>query len=232
MYKQDPAAPKVFSSKIYILDVTTGVWKEGPSATLPRVYAACTLVGNQFVAWGGLQDQTVLATGPLIVFDVRLNQWVTKYTALSEQIPRSPSNDSTGPPDTTTQGSGGSSNLALILGGALGGLFVVAFAGALLFYRKRKADKARREPCKSQHSEQDNLGDTHPHHSPLPQSKGLSPRGPQSDVLSPEDDLSSKERGPQVNQPAARSPQGQYHGGVSGLQYDPPARNPQGQYIP
>lgn len=145
MIAQDPQTPTM-SDRIYILNVPSGEWKEGLPSSLTRVYCACTLVGTQFVVWGGLRaySRSNIIQGSPMIYDLRLNQWVTKYTALSEQ-PTGPwwnsslgSNSSS--PETPNNKEGSGLDVARTLAGMFGVLFVMALGGVFFLYRKTKAD--------------------------------------------------------------------------------------------
>ncbi|KAG0224549.1 hypothetical protein BGX31_007967 [Mortierella sp. GBA43] len=154
MYQQDVAAPKTLSNRIYVLNVITGVWKQGPLADIPRIYTGCTLVGSNFLAWGGLQGLSTLIQGPPVVYDLRTSQWATKFTTLSEQPPwdpsASPSSSSDGPNSSSSpsSSSSSSSNMGAIVAGAVGGVLAVALGGGAFLYGRRKMKKARCDSVK------------------------------------------------------------------------------------
>lgn len=115
------------TGRIYILNVTSREWKEGPQASVTRIACACALVGTQFVVWGGLREFDYFIPGPPTIYDLELNQWVTKYTPPSDPPPPPP------PPPPN-------SSLAGILAGSIGGSLVVALCGVFFYYKKTKAD--------------------------------------------------------------------------------------------
>ncbi|KAF9355167.1 hypothetical protein BGX26_006903 [Mortierella sp. AD094] len=141
-------APTNFSSSLYILDVPSGKWTQGPDGT-SCMYMACIIVGDQFLTWGG-SDGNNTHTGPPAVFSLTTHQWVNNYTAPSyyAQNPTVspgasttssstlPSNSSSSPPPSSS-----SSNLGAILGGVFGGLLVIALSGVIFIYLKRKESK-------------------------------------------------------------------------------------------
>ncbi|OAQ23276.1 hypothetical protein K457DRAFT_142816 [Linnemannia elongata AG-77] len=142
-----------FTGAIHLLDINTGVWTAGPPLSTPRIYAACVLIGDQFVVWGGSADSNnTLSSNEPIVFDVALKQWVKSYTApayyLNAPKPTNPpnpmgsgSNGGTG--SRTPDGENGapssssSSSSAGIIGGVVGGLAVIAAIIGFLLYRRR-----------------------------------------------------------------------------------------------
>ncbi|KAG0290939.1 hypothetical protein BGZ97_006028 [Linnemannia gamsii] len=138
----------VFTGTLYILDVATATWTEG-QASDPRLYMACTIVGDQFIAWGGFDGINTI-DGPPIVYSLTTNNWINSYTAPAYygNKPRpptgTPGNDSPpSSPNGSDSSSEDSSNLGPILGGTLGSLCVIAFAAVLYLFLKRRADKAQ-----------------------------------------------------------------------------------------
>ncbi|GJJ73885.1 hypothetical protein EMPS_06243 [Entomortierella parvispora] len=144
-----------FTGALYILDVVTGVWTEGPAQTTPRIYAACVIVGDQMVVWGGSNDgNNTLPSVEPIVFDITSKQWVTSYTApayyLNNPPPKPPgatggSGESSGG-GSNDNSSGGSSksspaSLGPIVGGVVGGLVVIGALAGFFLYRRRQNKK-------------------------------------------------------------------------------------------
>ncbi|KAF9133702.1 hypothetical protein BGX30_012193 [Mortierella sp. GBA39] len=155
-----------FTGSIYLLDITTGVWSTGLPQSTPRIYVACTLVGDQFVAWGGSADaNNTLPSVQPIVFDTTLKKWVDAYKPPQYYIdnpPKKPTPSSgTGSNGGSGSGGGGigggsdggSSNngggpgpgsdsthngLAPIIGGVVGGLVVIGAIVGFLVYRRRQ----------------------------------------------------------------------------------------------
>ncbi|KAG0087907.1 Multiple epidermal growth factor-like domains protein 8 [Podila epicladia] len=151
-----------FTGALHILDVDTGVWTAGPSQPTPRIYAACVLVGDQFVVWGGSADaNNTLSSVQPIVFDVTLKQWVDSYKAPAYYLNNPPpkpnqtsgsgsngssgsgGNSSSGGASGSSSGSDGSSSVGLgpIIGGIVGGLAVIGAIIGFLFYRRRQNKK-------------------------------------------------------------------------------------------
>ncbi|KAI1290565.1 hypothetical protein EDD11_009177 [Mortierella claussenii] len=143
-----------FTGAIHLLDINTGVWTAGPSLSTPRIYAACVLIGDQFVVWGGSADSNnTLASNEPVVFDVTLKQWVNNYAAPAYYLnapkptnlpnptssgsnggsgPRTPYNDNGAPSSSSS-----SSSSASIIGGVVGGLAVIAAIVGFMLYRRR-----------------------------------------------------------------------------------------------
>ncbi|KAG0357393.1 hypothetical protein BG005_003591 [Podila minutissima] len=162
-----------FTGALHLLDIDTGVWTAGPSQSTPRIYAACVLVGDQFVVWGGSADaNNTLPSVQPIVFDVTLKQWVDGYKAPAYYLNNPPpkpnptsgsgSDRSSGSGGTSSNGgasgsspgSGGSSSVGLgpIIGGIVGGLAVIGAVIGFLLYRRRQNKKL--EEVKEQVSQQ------------------------------------------------------------------------------
>ncbi|KAI1305001.1 hypothetical protein EDD11_005025 [Mortierella claussenii] len=150
-----------FSSEFYVLDVVSGVWRQGPNATSPRVYMACLIAGDQFLVWGGSDNNQVLSGGP-IIFDLTKFQWTNAYTAPSYYPKPSTATPtaSRGPAQPTgdPKGGNGPSNTGAIVGGVVGGLAVVGLAGGLLFFYRRKKRINRAEYDSLTHRESASTG--------------------------------------------------------------------------
>ncbi|KAG0096056.1 hypothetical protein BGZ93_005072 [Podila epicladia] len=142
--------PTDFTGTLHILDVPTGQWTQGPSGDI-RLYMACVIVGDQFIAWGGSKGGGYTYDGPPVVFDLAKMQWVTTYTPpaylLNAPKPNaaSPGATSSGPHSTspTAAPSAKDSNLGAILGGTFGSLFVIALAALIYVYVLRRKDKIK-----------------------------------------------------------------------------------------
>ncbi|KAF9387238.1 hypothetical protein BGX21_000621 [Mortierella sp. AD011] len=137
-------APQNFSSSLYILDVPTGKWTQGPDGN-SCMYMACIIVGDQFVTWGG-SDGSNTHVGPPAVFSLTTLQWVNNYTApayyATVSTGASPTSSPTSLPSNSSSSSS-SSNLGAILGGVFGGLLVIALSGVIFIYLKRKEGKGK-----------------------------------------------------------------------------------------
>ncbi|KAF8930950.1 hypothetical protein BGZ47_000300 [Haplosporangium gracile] len=168
-----------FTGAIYLLDINTGIWSTGlPPSSTPRIYAACILIGDQFVVWGGSADaNNTLPSAQPIVFDTTLKKWVDSYKPPQYYIdnppPKKPTSSS-GSGNNGSSGSGGggtggngnnnngdgsgpgssstSSGLAPIIGGVVGGLAVILAIAGFLVYRRRQ--NRRLDEFKQQVSQQ------------------------------------------------------------------------------
>ncbi|KAG0258531.1 hypothetical protein BG011_003239 [Mortierella polycephala] len=143
--------PDNFTGTFHILDVSSQTWRRGPDSGF-RLYMACIIVGNQFLAWGGY-DGTNSISGPPIVFDFGRDQWVNTYTApeyyLNTPSLTAPTNGGDKPlsaPSVPTITDGPSlPNMGAILGGSLGVLLVIALSAAMYLVLKRRADRTAYE---------------------------------------------------------------------------------------
>ncbi|KAF9102448.1 hypothetical protein BGX29_004591 [Mortierella sp. GBA35] len=150
--------PGNFTGTFYILDVPSKTWVQGPSSGT-RLYSACIIVGDQFLAWGGFDGKSTIS-GPPIIYNFAQKKWVENYTppayfanmpsTAASPIPGvppiantsvTPNNGNSGSPSPSSS----SSNLGAILGGTLGSLCVAAMAGVVYLYMKRRADKTMYE---------------------------------------------------------------------------------------
>ncbi|KAF9145719.1 hypothetical protein BGX30_007312 [Mortierella sp. GBA39] len=125
--------PGNFTGTFYILDVPSKIWVQGPSAST-RLYSACAIVGDQLVVWGGFDGKSTI-DGPPIIYSFSQKKWVEQYTPPAYFASSTGNNPS----------SSSSSNLGGILGGTLGSLCVLALAGVVYLYMKRRGDKAMYE---------------------------------------------------------------------------------------
>ncbi|KAF9204896.1 hypothetical protein BGZ49_004743 [Haplosporangium sp. Z 27] len=74
------------SGSIYILDLKSLSWTKGTDvgSSEGRSGMACTITGNNFIAWGGYQNDTsfnVLNT--TIIYNLSIGQWVTQFVQTS-----------------------------------------------------------------------------------------------------------------------------------------------------
>ncbi|KAF9914912.1 hypothetical protein BX616_007313 [Lobosporangium transversale] len=140
-----------YSSEIFVLDVNSKEWKKGPNANEPRGYAACTLVGDQFVVWGGERNRAEAPFGSVLVFDLTQFAWVTTYKAPSYLQSLEPtiisSTGSQGPSYTTLPGptsEPSTMSIEVVIGSVAGASALIALIGGMLFYIRRRK---RSEVC-------------------------------------------------------------------------------------
>ncbi|KAG0279071.1 hypothetical protein BGZ95_002377 [Linnemannia exigua] len=116
-------------SDIYILNVPTMTWTKGsaPPVPLNRSSMACTVGGDNFVAWGGFNAQKAVDGTP-IIYNLRKNEWTTTYALTPKE----------------------NSNLGGIIGGIVAALVVAAGIGYVYYRRKKPHDNNRRKKIDSQ----------------------------------------------------------------------------------
>ncbi|KAF9325286.1 hypothetical protein BG006_011221 [Podila minutissima] len=146
------ATPPVdYTGTIHILDIPTAQWTEGPSGS-PRLYMACVVVGDQFVAWGGSQGGgNTYPSSPPVIFDLTKVQWVERYTAPAYLL-NAPHPTTEGLPTGTPEPSSSNNNLGAILGGVFGSLFVITIAVLIYMFVLRRKDKVKYTPPSDQKS--------------------------------------------------------------------------------
>lgn len=134
-----------FFDTIYVLDVVTGVWKQGASASAYRTRMACGFMAGQFVAFGGSRGsnrETTMHDNVPIIYDLDLDVWSTGYD------PAGPTGgDGGGGNGSGDGGDGGDgkSNTAVIAA-AVGGVVAVILIGvaAFFFFRRRRQNRDKK----------------------------------------------------------------------------------------
>ncbi|KAG0380416.1 Leucine-zipper-like transcriptional regulator 1 [Mortierella sp. AD032] len=114
---------EIYFNTIYILDVKSGKWKQGATASTARTRMACTFHSWQFIAWGGSSggSRTTVLTNVPVVYDLNSDTWVDNYD-VDKTEKRSP------------------------IGAIIGGLVaVVVIGGAVAFLMIRRRKKSRQE---------------------------------------------------------------------------------------
>ncbi|KAG0354476.1 hypothetical protein BGX24_006901, partial [Mortierella sp. AD032] len=182
----------VFSSQLFILDISSRTWSSGPAGALPRSYMACTFAGDQFIVWGGIHSMTQVANSEAEIFSLKSNTWIKQYTppasyqslvvagipgatgarpsatATGDKPPGPSSSNETGEDKSTS----GGSSIGGIVGGVVGGLAVVGAIIGFLIYRRREArgqshdtlyTKANTNPDKSATAETSDYPPGHGH---------------------------------------------------------------------
>ncbi|KAG0327114.1 hypothetical protein BGZ99_008329 [Dissophora globulifera] len=136
---------------LHILDVPTATWRQGPVAS-KRHSMACTIVGDQFLAWGGSDSNNITVTGPPIVFDLTKREWTAMYLAPSYYNTNNDNNNTVPTPTLDTVPTGRLTSepttvrsMAIVLGMTLGALFLLALGAAMYFYRAMKREKMKYE---------------------------------------------------------------------------------------
>ncbi|KAF9088438.1 hypothetical protein BGX23_007375 [Mortierella sp. AD031] len=124
-----------FFSTIYILDVVTGVWTQGESASEFRARMGCGYHAGQFIVYGGSRgtSQTTSMHNNLpIIYNPDANSWSTNFD------PKGPAGGGGG-----GGGESGKKNLGPIIGAVAGGLvfLMICAAGWFCFNKRRRAIK-------------------------------------------------------------------------------------------
>ncbi|KAF9176779.1 hypothetical protein BGZ50_009683, partial [Haplosporangium sp. Z 11] len=145
------APPTNHTSSLHVLDVRTGQWTRETDGDI-RLYMACTIAGDQFLAWGGT-NTTDTYKGPPIIFNLSSRKWTNTYTA-PEYKQTTPTQSASVSKDDSPN------NLGPILGGIFGALFIVAMSGIVYICLKRKQKRANHNP--SPKSEQQPLQNLNP----------------------------------------------------------------------
>jgi len=135
----------VIANDLWVLDVPSMTWTQGPSASQARTGSACTLANDTLINWGGysgLFPQPV----DLFLYNLKTNKFVTEYKPTP---PPKSSGGGTGHGNNSTSGStsggNGSHSMGAVIGGSVAGVvFVVAAAGiGFFFYRRRRSLQRR-----------------------------------------------------------------------------------------
>ncbi|KAK3830284.1 MAG: hypothetical protein J3R72DRAFT_425882 [Linnemannia gamsii] len=148
----------VFSSQLFILDISSRTWSSGPAGAIPRSYMACTFAGDQFIVWGGVFSMAQMANSEAEIFNLTSNTWIKQYVPPASYqnmvvagIPGAVGARPPGgtPPNTNTTVSGGGdkssggSSIGGVVGGVAGGLVVVAIIGFLIYRRRKTSATAK-----------------------------------------------------------------------------------------
>ncbi|KAF9961964.1 hypothetical protein BGZ72_000587 [Mortierella alpina] len=68
----------VFSSELFVLDLTSLKWTLAKDSGKPRMYSVCTIINNTFISWGG-QDSKETISGPPILYNLKGRKYLTKF---------------------------------------------------------------------------------------------------------------------------------------------------------
>ncbi|KAF8932540.1 hypothetical protein EDD21DRAFT_362729 [Dissophora ornata] len=143
-----------FSGEIFMFDTVKQVWTQGNSGPV-RIYTACTIAGDQFLAWGGVDSTSNIAAATILIYNITGGNWATQYVPPASYIANvtvtstataSPTDGSTTPPSS-------SSHSGAIAGGAVAGIAVIC-AGVLFFlFRRRRQHRAAPVQTTSDHDD-------------------------------------------------------------------------------
>ncbi|KAF9154789.1 hypothetical protein BG015_011971 [Linnemannia schmuckeri] len=150
------------SGNIYLLNTATNLWSVLPAGP-PRANAACTIVGDQLLLWGGTDDKNQIAGPAVLVLNHVTGSWLQQYTAPSTigkplyplvsptnstVTPKPPNSTgpSTSPPTSTTSTGPGAGDgqkddgsKGGLIGGIVAAIVVVAIiVGYVLYHRRQK----------------------------------------------------------------------------------------------
>ncbi|KAF9365883.1 hypothetical protein BGX34_007690, partial [Mortierella sp. NVP85] len=194
---------------IYVLDVATMEWTQGPDVvtTSRRAEAACGYSNDQFIAWGGRSMVDTVNT--TVVFNIRDNQWTTRYIApqLSSSTPSSvagPFPTSSGAPPTSTPKSNSPQTIVIVTVSL--GVIAVALGGGIFFFlyrARRRGVPISEEDASSKPPEPPVSPDANDHHPSNTPSTDNPPGGaPQSGVMIHDDLKDHNRRNPQLYTPS------------------------------
>ncbi|KAF9154081.1 hypothetical protein BG015_001903 [Linnemannia schmuckeri] len=137
LFGGDAGAGASSANSLYILDVPSMTWSEGPSAPEARSEMACSIPGDNFIVWGGYRgfpsatsaSSNGASTTPLI-YNMYIGEWTTTYV-----VRTSPGATLSG--GKTAIGDGGG-NAAAIGGGVAGAVAVIVVIGFLARRRHQR----------------------------------------------------------------------------------------------
>ncbi|KAG9320424.1 hypothetical protein KVV02_007181 [Mortierella alpina] len=130
-----------FLNDLYILDTVTQTWRQGVSGPT-RVYAACTVAGNQLLLWGGLDEAKNRVDATVHVYNLDLDTWGSSYTppaSYLDSAKRPPPHAGEGERGADGQMSSGS-HVAAIVGGVVGVLAVILATLLFVFFRRKRGN--------------------------------------------------------------------------------------------
>ncbi|GJJ67971.1 hypothetical protein EMPS_00317 [Entomortierella parvispora] len=142
-------------SDLWILDVPTMSWTQGPSAPQPRIGSACAIVNDTLINWGG-SNGVDTNSPPILLFDLKTNTFVDQYkptwpdtSTKTTNAATSASSAGTGTSTPAMNGNldmnsdikdGSHNQLAIIGGGAAGAILLLsAVAAGFCFYCQSRA---------------------------------------------------------------------------------------------
>ncbi|KAG0272722.1 hypothetical protein BGZ95_011498, partial [Linnemannia exigua] len=130
---------KTVMGELWVLDPTSSTWSQGRSGP-SRHLATCTIAGDYFLLWGGVEPQETIATSEMIIYDFKTSTYVKQYTPpefykdLKSPLPLTRTK---APWDTNNSTTNNKINTGAAVGGAIGGLVLMgAIVGFFFFFRK------------------------------------------------------------------------------------------------
>ncbi|KAF9344254.1 hypothetical protein BGX34_005847, partial [Mortierella sp. NVP85] len=126
---------------IFILDATTLTWKKGPPTPQNdnRRFPVCGLSNDQFIAWGGYNNQNTALAHDTLVYDLKTDEWVSEYTApTANPTSTTPSGQGEPRPTDTSSSESGTGLIGVIVGAFVGALAIGLAAGGIVEYRAHR----------------------------------------------------------------------------------------------
>ncbi|KAF9574355.1 hypothetical protein EC968_006689 [Mortierella alpina] len=131
----------------YILDTTTWTWTQVPYSGKGRGNAACTIVDDTFIIWGGFYDNPSKAGGvptgseALLLLSLSQKSWITSYTpSAAMAYPGGSGNSGSGNPTTGSKAGGLSTGAIVGIAGGAAALLIVI--GTLVIIKRTKPKPA------------------------------------------------------------------------------------------
>ncbi|KAF9152041.1 hypothetical protein BG015_005867 [Linnemannia schmuckeri] len=147
------------SGTLYILDVPTMTWSQGPSSS-PRMGMVCSVSGDYFIVWGGTSWDNLATPVPLsdapILYNINLTRWTSTFVPKGKETPTTIIPTATGTteptapsgtaepgvanPVTGDETSSSTNHKAVIIGGSVGGgvLLILLVVCGVCFCRRRR----------------------------------------------------------------------------------------------
>ena len=133
-----PTGSAIADPNAYILDTTTWTWTQVPYSGKGRGNAACAIVDDTFLIWGGFHDNPSKAGGvpsgsdALLLLSLSQKSWVTSYTPSSAMT--SPGGNGSG---STSPKTVGLSTVAIVgIAGGVAALLILI--GTLVIIKRMK----------------------------------------------------------------------------------------------
>ncbi|KAF9357481.1 hypothetical protein BGX26_003668 [Mortierella sp. AD094] len=130
---------------IYILDVSTMTWEKGTDIdpSLNRNGMACSVAGDNFIAWGGGQlGKYVSALETPVIYNLKSSQWTTQFILpVAASSTTGPSTNS----GTSSSPKSSSSTSAAMIGGIAAAAAIVVIGILFLVFRRYRSSKDRTE---------------------------------------------------------------------------------------
>ncbi|KAF9986204.1 hypothetical protein BGZ75_002084 [Mortierella antarctica] len=149
-----------YAKDLWVLDVATLTWTQGPSWVEPRMSTTCTVAGSMFIAWGGSNGLWTV-DGTAILYDLDHGQYVSAYVpppsyassnggeGVQSRSPAGNPDHANGNADVSTD-ERSKSNAMLVVGGIIGAVFLLACL-ILVTVFMRKHRKQIQSQCISGH---------------------------------------------------------------------------------